>query len=107
MKIYCEEGALRYNIDFFIHTTIKCVTVQFLTESDRSLVNLELNKCLSHFKPLLYGLYVDDCFLLFNSLEHLPLFLDFLIQQHANNLFTYELKKGRQSSLPRRRIRVF
>ena len=44
-----------------------------------------LNSCPSSFKPLLYRRYVDDCFLLFRSLDHVPLFLDYLNRQHAKN----------------------
>ena len=36
------------------------------------------------FKPIYYCRYVDDCFLLFRSTEHVNLFLNFLNQQHAN-----------------------
>ena len=32
--------------------------------------------CPSLFKPLLYRLYVDDCFLLFRFLDHVALFLN-------------------------------
>ena len=38
----------------------------------------------SLFKPLLYRRYVDDCFLLFKSLNHVPLFLDYLNRQHPS-----------------------
>ena len=37
-----------------------------------------LHNCPSLFKPLLYRRYVDDCFLFFKSLNHVPLFLDYL-----------------------------
>ena len=37
--------------------------------------------------------YVDDCFLLFRSLEHVPLFLDYLNRQHPNIIsFTSKLE---------------
>ena len=36
-----------------------------------------LYNCLSIFKPFLYRRYVDDCFLLFRSLDHIPLFLNY------------------------------
>ena len=38
-------------------------------------------------------LYVDDCFLLFKSLDHVPLFLNYLNRQHPNIYFTSELEK--------------
>ena len=47
----------------------------------------------SLFKPLLYRRYVDDCFLLFKSLNHVPLFLDYLNRQHPSISFTFELEK--------------
>ena len=37
-----------------------------------------LHNCPSLFKPLLYRRYVDDCFLLLKSLNHVPHFLDYL-----------------------------
>ena len=40
------------------------------------------------FKPIYYRRYVDDCFLLFRSPEHINLFLNFLNQQHVNIKFT-------------------
>ena len=52
-----------------------------------------LNNCPSFFKPLLYRRYVDDCFLLFRSSDHVPLFLDYLNQQHANITFTPEIER--------------
>ena len=50
-----------------------------------------LHNCPSLFKPLLYRRYVDDCFLLFKSLNHVPLFLDYLNRQHPSISFTSEL----------------
>ncbi len=52
-----------------------------------------LYNCPSAFKPLLYRRYVDDCFLLFRSLDHVPHFLNFLNRQHPNISFTSELEK--------------
>ena len=37
-----------------------------------------LYNCPSAFKPLLYRCYVDDCFLLFKSFDHVPLLLTIL-----------------------------
>ena len=51
-----------------------------------------LDSCPSSFKPLLYRRYVDDCFLLFRSLDHVPLFLDYLNCQHPNISFTSEIE---------------
>ena len=52
-----------------------------------------LYNCPSIFKPILYRRYVDDCFLLFRSLDHVPLFLNYLNHQHPNIPFTSELEK--------------
>ena len=52
-----------------------------------------LHNCPSIFKPILYRRYVDDCFLLFRSLDHVPLFLNYLNRQHPNICFTSELEK--------------
>ena len=49
--------------------------------------------CPSFFKPLLYRRYVDDFFLFFGSLDHVPLFLTYLNRQHPNISFTSKLKK--------------
>ncbi len=54
-----------------------------------------LYNCPSIFKPILYGRYVDDCFLLFRSLDHVPLFLNYLNHQHPNISFTSELENGK------------
>ena len=51
-----------------------------------------LDRCPSSFKPLLYRRYVDDCFLLFRSMDHVPLFLDYLNCQHPNISFTSEIE---------------
>ena len=60
-----------------------------------------LHNCPSLFKPLLYRRYVDDCFLLFKSLNHVPLFLDYLNRQH----FTTELEKD--GKLPFLDVEIF
>ncbi len=52
-----------------------------------------LYNCQSIFKPILYRRYVDDYFLLFRSLDHVPLFLKYLNHQHPNISFTSELEK--------------
>ena len=52
-----------------------------------------LPNCPASFKPLLYQRYVDDCFLLFRSLDHMPLFLSYLNRQHPNISFSSELEK--------------
>ena len=64
-----------------------------------------LNSCPSSFKPLLYRCYIDDCFLLFRSLDHVPLFLDYLNRQHANITFTAEIE--RDGKLPFLDIDIF
>ena len=51
-----------------------------------------LSNCPSLFKPLLYHHYVDDCFLLFRSLEHVPLYLDYLYSQRPNIFFTSKIQ---------------
>ena len=53
-----------------------------------------LHNCPSLFKSLLYRRYVDDRFLVFKSLNHAPLFLDYLNRQHPNISFTSELEKN-------------
>ena len=52
-----------------------------------------LYNCPSAFKPLVYRRYVDDCFLLFISSDHVHLFLNYLNHQHPNISFTSELEK--------------
>ena len=52
-----------------------------------------LHNCPFVFNPLLYRRYVDDCFLLFKSLNHVPLFLDYVNRQHPNISFTSKLEK--------------
>ena len=52
-----------------------------------------LYNCPFSFKPLMYRRYVDDCFLLFRSSDHVPLFLSYLNRQHPNISFSSELEK--------------
>ena len=49
-----------------------------------------LELCPSDFKPVLYRRYVDDCFLLFRSNNHINTFLNFLSRQHPNIVFIVE-----------------
>ena len=49
-----------------------------------------LSDCPVSFKPLYYRRYVDDTFLLFDNLEQVPLFLNYLNSKHRNIKFTYE-----------------
>ena len=42
------------------------------------------------FKPLFYRRYIDNCFMVFRSKNHVPLFLDYFNSQHANISFTCE-----------------
>ena len=59
-----------------------------------------LHNCPSAFKPLVYRRYVGNCFLLFKSFDHVPLFLNYLNHQHSNKSFTSELEKdGKLPSL--------
>ena len=60
--------------------------------------NIWLSNCPNSFKPLYYKRYVDDTFLLFNSADHIPRFLEYLNSQHENIKFTYE--KEENGSLP-------
>ncbi len=64
-----------------------------------------LDNCPSPFKPLLYRRYVDDCFLLFRSLDHVHLFLDYLNYQHPNISFTSEIEH--EGKLPFLDIDIF
>ena len=54
-----------------------------------------LHNCPASFKPLLYQQYVDDCFLIFRSLSHVPLYLN---RQHPNIFFSSELEKDSRLS---------
>ena len=47
-----------------------------------------LTNCYLEFKPLFYRRYIDDCFMVFRSKNHVPLFLNYLNSQHANISFT-------------------
>ena len=52
-----------------------------------------LHNCPSLFKPLLYQCYVDDCFLLFKPLNHVPLFLTILMANILTSLLHPNWKK--------------
>ena len=42
-------------------------------------------------KPIYYKRYVDDTFLVFIDVDHIPLFLQYLNSKHENIKFTYEI----------------
>ena len=69
------------------------LAISLLISSCLSMKKRGFTTVLSLFKPLLYRRYVDDCFLLFKSLNHVPLFLNYLNRQHPNISFTSELEK--------------
>ena len=54
--------------------------------------NSWLENCSRSFKPIHHRRYVDDCFLLFRSPEHVNSFLNFLNQQYPNIKFTSEIE---------------
>ena len=64
-----------------------------------------LHNCPFVIKPLLYRRYVDDCFLLFKSLNYVPLSLDYHNRQHPNISFTPELEKD--DKLPFLDVEIF
>ena len=53
-----------------------------------------MNECPPDFKPLLYKRYVDDTFLLFETRDQVPLFLEYLNNKHTNIEFTSELEEN-------------
>ena len=53
-----------------------------------------LADCPSNFKPLFYRRYVDDCFLIFQSRDHVLPFLSYLNSKHSNIQFTHELENN-------------
>ena len=53
-----------------------------------------LDNCPTGFKPLFYRRYVDDCFLIFQSADHIPQFLSYFNQQHPNINFTCEVESN-------------
>ena len=57
-----------------------------------------LANCPSEFKPLFFRRYVDDCFVIFRSRDHVRLFKDYLNSQHPNISFTCQLED--KSTLP-------
>ena len=57
-----------------------------------------LDNCPTSFKPLFYHHYVDDCFLIFQSADHIPQFRSYFNQQHPNINFTCEVESN--STLP-------
>ena len=57
-----------------------------------------LEQCPSDFKPVYFRRYVDDCFILFSSVDHIPKFLSYLNSKHANIKFTCELEQNCQIS---------
>ena len=57
-----------------------------------------LDCCPSEFKPVFYRRYVDDCFILFSSIDHVPKFLNYLNSKHPNIKFTSELEQNSKIS---------
>ena len=51
-----------------------------------------LSSCPSDFKPVFYKRYVDDMFLLFNSLDQVDSFKAYMNTRHTNMKFTSELE---------------
>ena len=49
-----------------------------------------LDECPAEFKPLVYRRYVADTFLIFRSMDHVPLFLAYMNSKHRNIEFTSE-----------------
>ena len=49
-------------------------------------------ECPSSFKPIYYKRYVDDTFLLFKDISHIPKFLEYLNSKHLNIKFTCEVE---------------
>ena len=52
-----------------------------------------LKNCPPEIQPILYKRYVDDIFLLFNSIEQHKEFLNYINQQHPSMKFTDEVEK--------------
>ena len=57
-----------------------------------------LDNCPAEFKPVYYRRYVDDVIVLFKDKSHVPLFHNYLNQQHPNMKFTCEEEKDKQLS---------
>ena len=57
-----------------------------------------LNNCSQGFKPVFYGPYVDDIFVLFKSNDHLKYFQDFRNSCHINMSFSMETEKENKLS---------
>ena len=57
-----------------------------------------LNNCPPEFKPKAYKRYVDDTFLLFENLDQIENFLNYLNAQHPNIRFTKEVENSESLS---------
>ena len=75
----------------WVHHLVHCLLTSFYEKS-------WLADCPSNFKPLFYRRYVDDCFLIFQSRDHVLPFLSYLNSKYSNIQFTHELENN--SSLP-------
>ena len=56
------------------------------------LENRFLDNCPPEFKPLLYRRYVDDTYCLFEDVEQVHSFLEYINKQHPNIKFTCEIE---------------
>ena len=57
-----------------------------------------LSDCPPEFKPLLYKRYVDDTFLVFETHDQIPRFLDYLNSKHNNIEFTADVEENKTLS---------
>ena len=56
-----------------------------------------LDDCPDNFKPVYFRRYVDDSFVLFESRDHIVLFLDYVNSKHSNIKFTFEIENDDQT----------
>lgn len=54
-----------------------------------------LDNCSTQFRPTYYRRYVDDCFLLFKSQDHIVSFLDYLNSQYPCIKLTHEVERDK------------
>ena len=55
---------------------------------------LWLHSCPPEFKPVVYGRYVDEIFVLFKSKDHLLLFAEYMNTRHKKLKFTFDFEQN-------------